>query len=83
MVAVPDERLHEKACACLVLRDGASFDLAELRRWLAEKKVTRHFWPEYVQVYPEFPVTPSGKIKKFALREQVATIDTRPIDEGA
>lgn len=83
VVAVPDERLGEKACACLVLRDGASFDLAELRRWLAEKKVTRQFWPEYVQVYPEFPVTPSGKIKKFVLREQVAAIATRPIDEGA
>lgn len=82
VVAVPDERLGEKACACLVLREGTSFDLAELRRWLAEKKITRQFWPELVRIYAEFPVTPSGKIKKFVLREQVAAEAAVPSDEG-
>lgn len=76
VVAVPDERLGERACACLVLRGDARVDLPELQRWLADKKITPQFWPEYVRVFPEFPVTPSGKIKKFALREEVATLGT-------
>lgn len=81
VVAVPDERLGERACACVVLRAGASFDVEDLRGWLREHQLTPHFWPEFVRVYDEFPVTPSGKIKKFTLREQVADLAPRSLDD--
>lgn len=72
IVAMVDERLGEKACACIVPRHGQHVDLAELKEFLASQKVARQFWPERVELYGELPRTPSGKIQKFALRANVA-----------
>lgn len=68
IVGVPDPRLQERACACVILRPGESFDLAEMQRFLAEKGVAKQYWPERLEVMAEFPKTPSGKIRKFELR---------------
>ena len=40
VVAVPDERLGERACACVVLDEGASLSLEELREWLSKHVLT-------------------------------------------
>jgi cyclohexanecarboxylate-CoA ligase len=69
LVAVPDARLGEVACACLICEEGAPLTLDQLRTFLAEKQVTRQFWPERVEVFSEFPMTPSGKVQKFQLRQ--------------
>ncbi|SDS38050.1 cyclohexanecarboxylate-CoA ligase [Brevibacterium sandarakinum] len=71
IVAVPHPRLQEIACAVVTLREGHSFTLDELREFFASKGVTKHYWPETLQVLDEFPRTPSGKIQKFKLREEV------------
>jgi cyclohexanecarboxylate-CoA ligase len=70
IVAMPDERLGERACAFVVAEPG--FDLAEMRRFLEERRVTRQYWPEWLEVIAEMPRNPVGKIKKFALRELAA-----------
>ncbi|ABL83793.1 MULTISPECIES: cyclohexanecarboxylate-CoA ligase [unclassified Nocardioides] len=73
VVAVPDPRLQERACACVVLKPGvAGFDFAEMQEFLREKGVAKQYWPEFLTVLPELPKTPSGKIQKFHLRDQVA-----------
>ncbi|GAB4005092.1 AMP-binding protein [Nocardioides ultimimeridianus] len=72
VVAVPDPRLQERACACLVLTEGASMIFADLQAFLASKGVAKQYWPERMVVLDDFPKTPSGKIQKFQLREQVA-----------
>lgn len=72
VVAMADERLGEKACACIVPRHRQHIDLTEVREFLAGQKVARPFWPERVELYSELPRTPSGKIQKFALRADVA-----------
>ncbi|MDR0358126.1 MAG: AMP-binding protein [bacterium] len=71
LVGYPDERLQERACACVVLEQGASLDLEDVRAHLRGRGVTPQFWPERVEVVSTFPTTPSGKVQKFRLREAV------------
>jgi cyclohexanecarboxylate-CoA ligase len=78
LVAIPDERLGERACACVVCYPGKSIDLTEIQQYLASKKVAKQFWPELVQTYEALPRTPSGKVVKFALREELARKVTDP-----
>ena len=69
IVAMPDERLGERGCVFLTLREGASMSLPELTDFLGEQKVAKPYWPERVEVIEAMPRTPSGKIQKFKLRE--------------
>ncbi len=78
VVAIPDERLGEKACACVVCEPGHDFSFEDMTGWLREKKLTPQYWPELLQVCTEFPTTASGKVQKFRLREQVAAGSARP-----
>ena len=76
LVAIPDERLQERACACVVMRDGAEeITLTGMQEFLADKGVAKQYWPEKVLVLDDFPKTPSGKIQKFQLRETAANHD--------
>ena len=72
VVGYPDRRLGERACAFVVLKPGASFDLAALQEHMAQSQVTKQYWPERVRVVLELPRTPTGKIQKFRLREIAA-----------
>jgi len=75
VVAVPDPRLQERACACVILSSGAEgLSLEQMQDFLAGKGVAKQYWPERLVVLDDFPKTPSGKIQKFQLREQVATM---------
>jgi len=73
VVAVPDARLGERACACVVAEPGARPSLDEICAFLRDEQVTRQFWPEDLLVLEEFPMTPSGKIQKFRLRDIAAS----------
>ncbi|MDA3038283.1 MAG: AMP-binding protein [Actinomycetota bacterium] len=74
VIAQPHERLGEIGCAVIVAV-GAPPTLADLTAFLAEQKVTPQFWPEALQVVEEFPMTPSGKIQKYRLRQLVESGD--------
>ncbi|MFI5024643.1 MAG: cyclohexanecarboxylate-CoA ligase, partial [Alphaproteobacteria bacterium] len=69
IVAMPDPRLGERACAFVVARPESSLTLAELIAFLEERKVSRHYLPERLELVSALPRTPSGKIQKFRLRE--------------
>jgi cyclohexanecarboxylate-CoA ligase len=69
VVAMPDARLQERACAFVTLRPGRSLELAAISRRLADEGFSKHFWPERLEVLAEMPRTPTGKIQKFVLRE--------------
>lgn len=71
VVAYPDERLGERACAVVVPRPGQSIDLPEIVRFLKAEKVAMQYVPEKLLVLEAMPATPSGKIQKFKLREIV------------
>ena len=72
IVAYPDERLGERACAILVLKDGYQLELPEVVEYLKEKQVAMQYIPERLVVLESMPATPSGKIQKFKLREMLA-----------
>jgi len=72
VVGYPDERLGERACAFLVLRANAALDLAGVQAWMAENKVAKQYWPERVELLPDLPRTPTGKVQKFVLRDRLA-----------
>ncbi len=71
IVAYPDERLGERACAVVVPKAGQSIDLPEIQRFMKEHKVAIQYVPERLIVQEAMPATPSGKIQKFKLRESV------------
>ena len=72
VVAVPDPRLTERACAVVVLRPGADLELADLAAHLDAQHVARQKYPERLEFVDELPKTPTGKVQKFALRQQMA-----------
>ncbi|MEL7209164.1 MAG: AMP-binding protein [Actinomycetota bacterium] len=69
VVAVPDDRLGERACAVITPPEGQPApELHQLTAFLEEAGMARQFWPERLTVMAEMPHTPSGKIQKFKLR---------------
>ena len=72
VVAMPDPRLVERACAFVIPKPGESITLAELVAYLDARQLARHKFPERLEVVSEFPMTPSGKIQKYRLREAIA-----------
>jgi cyclohexanecarboxylate-CoA ligase len=78
VVAMPDARLGERACAFVIAKAGASLTLAELTAFLAEHGMAKQYWPERLELVGEMPRTPSGKIQKFKLRERAASFGTVP-----
>jgi fatty-acyl-CoA synthase len=68
IIGVPDERYGEVCCAYVRLADGASLSHDELRE-LMTGRVARYKIPAYLRTVEELPLTPSGKVQKFVLRE--------------
>ncbi|EON20607.1 cyclohexanecarboxylate-CoA ligase [Cupriavidus sp. GA3-3] len=71
IVAYPDERLGERACAFVVPRAGQPFDQAAMVDWLKAQKMALQYIPEKLVVRDALPATPAGKIQKFRLREML------------
>ena len=79
VVAAPDERLGERACAVLRTAPGAPpIDLAMVEAHLTATGLPKQHWPEDVRVVADFDRTPSGKIKKRTLRTWVTDADHEP-----
>lgn len=73
VVAVPHPRLQEIACAVVTVKAGEALTLDGLKEFLESKGVAKQYWPEELRVVEDFPRTPSGKIQKFKLRDEVAS----------
>lgn len=70
IVAMPDRRLGERACAFVVA--GEPFTLDGMRRFLDDNKVAKQYWPERLEIVAELPRNAVGKVQKFVLRKRVA-----------
>ncbi len=68
VVGVPDPKYGEELMAWIILKDGESLDAEELRDYCTGK-ISRHKIPRYFEFTKEYPMTASGKIQKFKLRE--------------
>jgi len=79
LVAMPDARLGERACAFVVTRDELEIDLAEVRAHFEHLEVAKYKWPERVVVLSEMPrVSQVGKIDRRRLREIAETLGPEP-----
>ena len=70
VVGYPDQRLGERACAILVV-SGPHPTLDDIRAHLNGLGMAKQYWPERLEVKRELPRTPSGKVQKFVLREEL------------
>jgi 3-phosphoshikimate 1-carboxyvinyltransferase len=78
IVAMPDARLGERACAFVVSAPGIpELEFATMQEYLDDERVAKTYWPERLELVSELPRTPSGKIQKFLLREQAARLAER------
>lgn len=71
VVGVPDERLGERACACLVVRRGCSIDLPTVTARLRSAGLATYKLPEDLQQVDAFPMTASGKVQKHEIVKHV------------
>jgi acyl-CoA synthetase (AMP-forming)/AMP-acid ligase II len=74
IVGIPDARLGERNCLCLVPRPGEAPTLESLVAFLGDSVATYKL-PERLELFTQFPFTPTGKIQRHALvRDVVARI---------
>ena len=69
VIGVPDERYGEELCAWVQLRDGAEPDEAALREFCRDS-LAHYKVPRYVIFVDEYPMTVTGKVQKFLMREE-------------
>jgi fatty-acyl-CoA synthase len=68
VIGVPDEKYGEELCAWVKLRPGAELSIEELRAYCTGK-IAHYKIPRYVRITTEFPMTVTGKVQKFKMRE--------------
>jgi acyl-CoA synthetase (AMP-forming)/AMP-acid ligase II len=67
VVGVPDERLGERSCACVVLRAGASLTFEQMVDRLRTTGLATYKLPEQLEILDGLPTTASGKVQKFEI----------------
>ena len=70
-VGVPDAKYGEELCACIIVREGLPVTEDEIRDF-CRGKIARYKIPRYVRFMAGFPMTVTGKVAKYLLREQIA-----------
>ncbi len=75
VIGVPDARYGEELCAWVRLKEGHSVSGDELREW-CRGKIASFKIPRYWRFVDAFPMTVTGKIQKFKMREaSIAELD--------
>ena len=69
VIGVPDPRYGEETCAWIKLHTGQSATPEEIREF-CKGQIAHYKIPRYIEFVAEFPMTITGKIQKFVMREQ-------------
>ena len=77
-IPVPDDRLGEKVCLSVVIRQGLDLSWDEILTHLDHVGLSKYDMPEYVLKLDQMPLTPSGKILKRELVSAVADGKLKP-----
>ena len=72
---VPDNRYGEELCAWVVLQDGAALQAEDLKAYCAGQ-IAHQKVPRYIRFVDSFPMTVTGKVQKFVMRDAM----TRELD---
>ncbi|MBP2658739.1 MAG: Long-chain-fatty-acid--CoA ligase, partial [Firmicutes bacterium] len=68
VVGVPSEKYGEEVMAFIQIKPGNSITEEELKEYCREK-IARYKIPKYIAFVDDYPITASGKIQKYKLRE--------------
>ena len=68
IVGVPDEKYGEELCAWIKLAEGETATDDEIRDF-CKGQIAHHKIPRYIRFVDDFPMTVTGKIQKFAMRD--------------
>ena len=68
VVGVPDTRYGEELCAWIILHPGQTSDAEEIKMF-CDKQIARYKVPRYIRFVESFPMTVTGKVQKFRIRE--------------
>jgi fatty-acyl-CoA synthase len=71
VVGLPDEKYGEELCAWIIAKSGQTITEDEVRAF-CQGQIAHYKIPRYISVVAEFPMTASGKIQKFRIREMMA-----------
>ncbi|MBV8369805.1 MAG: AMP-binding protein, partial [Candidatus Eremiobacteraeota bacterium] len=69
VIGVPDERYGEELCAWVVLNDGARLTADDVREF-CKGQIAHYKIPRYVMFVDGWPMTVSGKVQKYKMREE-------------
>ncbi len=69
VVGIPNEKYGEEVMAWIIVKNGETLTEEELRMY-CEGKISRHKIPKYISFTDSYPMTASGKIQKFRLKEE-------------
>ena len=72
VIGVPDKKYGEEVCAWIRLRPGHAATEDEIRDF-CRGQIATYKIPRYVRFVTEFPMTVTGKVQKFRMREQMVT----------
>jgi len=70
VIGVPDEKFGEEVCAWIQLKDGAQLSENDIRTFCKEN-IAYFKVPRYIRLVNEFPMTVTGKVQKYKMREQM------------
>jgi fatty-acyl-CoA synthase len=68
VIGVPDERYGEELCAWVILNDGAALTEDDVKAY-CRGKIAHYKIPRYVMFVDGWPMTVSGKVQKYKMRE--------------
>ncbi|WP_226087899.1 MULTISPECIES: AMP-binding protein [Mesobacillus] len=69
VVGIPDSVYGEEVMAWIILKDGEAATAEEIKEY-CKGKISKHKIPRYIEFTDSYPMTASGKIQKFKLKEQ-------------
>jgi fatty-acyl-CoA synthase len=70
VVGVPDRKYGEELCAWVILREGMTLDEQGVRGF-CQGQIAHYKIPRYIRFVEAFPLTVTGKVQKFLIREQM------------
>jgi fatty-acyl-CoA synthase len=83
VIGVPDEKYGEELCAWVKLRQGGELTADDVRAYCTGK-IAHYKVPRYVRFTSEFPMTVTGKVQKFKMREvSIAELGLQAASETA
>jgi fatty-acyl-CoA synthase len=69
VIGVPDERFGEELCAWVIVHDGAALSAEDVQEF-CHGKIARYKIPRYIRFVDGWPMTISGKVQKYKMREE-------------